>query len=86
MCGLTGLWSFRQGDGEAEVAVVRAMAGRLAHRGPDDAGKWHDPSHGVVLAHRRLSIIDLSPAGHQPMVSSAGRWILVFKKRPKRNV
>jgi asparagine synthase (glutamine-hydrolysing) len=53
------------------------MVNALAHRGPDDVGVWAD-SAGVALAHRRLSIIELSAAGHQPMVSGSGRYILVF--------
>jgi len=54
------------------------MAERIAHRGPDDAGVWVDEAAGLVLAHRRLSVIDLSPAGHQPMRSPCGRFVLVF--------
>jgi asparagine synthase (glutamine-hydrolysing) len=60
MCGIAGLI----GPG-ASLETVRRMAGALAHRGPDDAGAWAEP--GVALAHARLSILDLSPAGHQPM-------------------
>jgi asparagine synthase (glutamine-hydrolysing) len=54
------------------------MADAIAHRGPDDCGVWTDPAAGVALAHRRLSIIDLSPAGHQPMLSEHGRWVITF--------
>ena len=54
------------------------MSDAVAHRGPDDAGRWLDAEIGVGLAHRRLSIVDLSPAGHQPMVSADGRWVLVL--------
>jgi asparagine synthase (glutamine-hydrolysing) len=54
------------------------MAGALVHRGPDDAGFWVDAALGVGLAHRRLSILDLSPAGHQPMRSGSGRYEIVF--------
>ncbi len=54
------------------------MADTLVHRGPDDAGVWCDADAGVALAHRRLSIIDLSPAGHQPMDSADGRYTIVF--------
>jgi asparagine synthase (glutamine-hydrolysing) len=54
------------------------MAARLIHRGPDDSGVWTQPSAGIGLAHRRLSILDLSPAGHQPMQSASGRHILVL--------
>lgn len=54
------------------------MADALRHRGPDDAGVWVDGEAGIGLAHRRLSIIDLSPAGHQPMVSAGGRYVVAF--------
>jgi asparagine synthase (glutamine-hydrolysing) len=54
------------------------MAATLVHRGPDDAGAWEDVEGGVGLAHRRLSIVDLSPAGHQPMLSACGRFVIVF--------
>jgi len=54
------------------------MGAAIAHRGPDDAGTWADAGAGVVLSHRRLSIVDLSPEGHQPMVSADGRWVIAF--------
>lgn len=54
------------------------MTGALAHRGPDDSGHWTDRDSGVGLGHRRLSILDLSPAGHQPMRSVGGRYEIVF--------
>lgn len=54
------------------------MAKRIRHRGPDDAGTWTDVDAGLALAHQRLSILDLSPAGHQPMVSPCGRYVLCF--------
>ena len=54
------------------------MAGAIAHRGPDDHGVWVDAAAGVALAHRRLSIIDLSEEGHQPMRSHSGRFVVVF--------
>lgn len=60
------------------VADALAMAERITHRGPDDSGVWVDPDGGIALAHRRLSIVDLSPAGHQPMHSACGRYVLVF--------
>jgi len=76
MCGIAGfLW--RESLPEPE-AVIRGMADTLAHRGPDDAGFWIDQEAGVTLAHRRLSILDLSPAGHQPMASASGRYVIAF--------
>ena len=58
--------------------MAGAMADRLEHRGPDDKGEWCDPSAGVAFGFRRLSILDLSPTGHQPMQSSGGRYFTVF--------
>lgn len=79
MCGLTGFLN-RQKDESAEVmqSVVGRMALTLHHRGPDDRGVWCDPTAGIALGFQRLSIVDLSPAGHQPMRSSCGRFVLVF--------
>lgn len=80
MCGIAGIHhghSFGQGADELQ-GVARRMADTIAHRGPDDAGVWADAEAGIALAHRRLSIIDLSAAGHQPMVSASGRWRIVF--------
>ena len=74
MCGITGYWE----KGRADAAVVAQMALQIQHRGPDDAGVWLDEAAGIALAHRRLSIIDLSPAGHQPMQSPCGRFSLVY--------
>jgi asparagine synthase (glutamine-hydrolysing) len=73
VCGIVGLFGDVSGDG---VERVRRMADSIAHRGPDDSGvEAVDPR--VVLGHRRLSILDLSPAGHQPMVSASGQsWIV----------
>lgn len=75
MCGIAGFVSARELDFDA---AVRAMTGVIRHRGPDDEGVWIDPQAGVALGHRRLSIVDLSPGGHQPMVSASGRYILVY--------
>ncbi|OQX05489.1 MAG: asparagine synthase (glutamine-hydrolyzing) [Desulfobulbaceae bacterium A2] len=78
MCGIAGYLT-TGGFREAEaIAVAQAMGETIAHRGPDDSGFWLDPDAGIVLIHRRLAIVDLSAAGHQPMVSSSGRYVLVF--------
>ena len=74
MCGVAGI----VGDGARRDGLLARMAAPIAHRGPDDQGFWSDAEAGVGLAHRRLSIIDLSPAGHQPMVSNNGRWVLSY--------
>ena len=74
MCGVVGFI----GDTRDAKAVVSAMAERLHHRGPDDGGVWVDGPTGVALGHRRLSILDLSPEGHQPMVSVSGRYVIAF--------
>lgn len=76
MCGLTGIFDPR---GRAPLATaVRGMTDRLVHRGPDGDGVWTDDAAGVALGHRRLSIIDLSPAGAQPMTSACGRYTIVY--------
>lgn len=75
MCGIVGFIDPTLRDAQA---VCEAMLPGLEHRGPDDAGTWVDPSLGLALGHRRLSIVDLSPAGHQPMVSATGRYVIVF--------
>ena len=77
MCGITGFVRFG-GQASALATVARSMADTLSHRGPDDSGVWVDAEAGIALAHRRLSILDLSPAGHQPMVSACGRFVIVF--------
>jgi asparagine synthase (glutamine-hydrolysing) len=79
MCGLTGFLSASGGvDNTRAQATLRHMAHAIAHRGPDSDGYWVDPALGVGLAHRRLAIVDLSPAGVQPMASSSGRYVLAF--------
>ncbi len=79
MCGITGYLDLNNYRSTSDMnALVGRMADSLAHRGPDDRGTWADPDAGVALGHRRLSIIDLSPAGHQPMVSGSGRFVIVF--------
>lgn len=79
MCGLTGLWNRRRDQTTDQLmAVVSRMSQALQHRGPDDSGAWCDASTGIALGHQRLSIVDLSPAGHQPMQSRCGRFAIAF--------
>lgn len=75
MCGIAGYWSQSE---KVDAAVARCMAEKIQHRGPDDSGVFLDEPAGVALAHQRLSILDLSPAGHQPMFSPCGRYCLVY--------
>lgn len=76
MCGIAGFLSRASAD--MDIHTARRMADRLRHRGPDDEGAWADPEAGVALAQRRLAIVDLTPAGHQPMFSSSSRYVIVF--------
>jgi asparagine synthase (glutamine-hydrolysing) len=79
MCGFTGFLSATGGvDNTQAQATLRHMAHAIAHRGPDSDGYWVDPALGIGLAHRRLAIVDLSPAGAQPMDSASGRYVLAF--------
>ncbi len=78
MCGLTGFLAPTAGCPIDMPRLAARMAATIRHRGPDDGGVWTDPDAGLALAHRRLSILDLSPAGHQPMTSADGRWILAY--------
>lgn len=78
MCGLVGFIQGRKYNADFLESLVTRMALAIQHRGPDDAGAWVDADVGIALGHRRLSIVDLSAAGHQPMVSVSGRFVLVF--------
>lgn len=79
MCGIAGFWvPAGRLDGAACRAALAAMTDAIAHRGPDLADGWHEAETGVSLGHRRLSIVDLSPAGAQPMVSASGRLVIVY--------
>src|SRR5205823_4330443 len=78
VCGLTGFWQSKPFAADAGARLAKTMADQIASRGPDDSGVWVDPEGGIAIAHRRLSIIDLSEAGHQPMVSPSGRFVIVF--------
>ncbi|MFB2933857.1 asparagine synthase (glutamine-hydrolyzing) [Aerosakkonemataceae cyanobacterium BLCC-F154] len=79
MCGLTGFFdTAQQMPIHNMVSVVQNMSDTLAHRGPDDRGIWTDAEKGIALGHRRLAILDLSPEGHQPMLSADGRYVIAF--------
>jgi len=83
MCGIAGIFA----PNSAHIAALGreqighqlgSMIAALAHRGPDDEGQWQSPCGQVALAQARLAIVDLTPAGHQPMLSACGRYALVF--------
>mgnify|MGYP001358816729 CR=1 FL=1 len=79
MCGVTGrlrvVGYTPSSDGSSELQNAVAA---LAHRGPDDSGEWSDEAAGISMGHRRLSVIDLSSHGHQPMTSNNGRFVLSY--------
>ena len=78
MCGLVGCFHKVDGSGASLRETVGHMTDPLTHRGPDDAGVWASEDGRVGLGHRRLSILDLSPEGHQPMASPSGRYVMVY--------
>ncbi|MEI6268158.1 MAG: asparagine synthase (glutamine-hydrolyzing) [Methylococcaceae bacterium] len=79
MCGIAGVLVCGNGSKQTRLeSVVRAMTDTLKHRGPDGAGVWEDGVIPLALGHRRLSILDVSPAGHQPMQSTCGRFVVTF--------
>ena len=74
MCGIAGIWTTKGPD----ERLLSRMADSLTHRGPNDRGTWIDAEAGIGFGHRRLSIIDISAAGHQPMTSTSGRYVLTY--------
>lgn len=78
MCGVTGFLRSPEESDARLREVARAMTDTLVHRGPDDSGIWTEASSGIALGFRRLSILDLSPTGHQPMCSHDGRYVISF--------
>lgn len=77
MCGLAGFWTLA-GRHPGSIELVTAMAARLTPRGPDAGGAWIDDEGGPAFGHRRLAVVDLSPAGAQPMVSASGGSVLAY--------
>ncbi|MDQ6861797.1 MAG: asparagine synthetase B, partial [Verrucomicrobiota bacterium] len=79
MCGFAGFFDPTPRSNTRDMeALASRMADRLRHRGPDDAGAWTDAERGIALGFRRLSIVDLSPAGKQPMLSPSGRYVITI--------
>lgn len=78
MCGISGLWHASTQMSEELTILARTMSEQLKHRGPDDSGVFVDADAGVALGHRRLSVVDLSPRGHQPMTSANGRYVITY--------
>jgi len=75
MCGIAGVLNSRAADA---ARLVSEMIETMRYRGPDDSGTWAEAAAGLGLGHARLSILDLSPEGHQPMVSASGRYVMTF--------
>jgi len=78
MCGFAGFHSLTTSKINSPHSLLREMGNSISHRGPDDSGEWFDSDNNIGLSHRRLSIVDLSPAGHQPMSSHSLRYMMAF--------
>ena len=78
MCGIAGFFDPRGFNPIEAEQLARRMAAEVVHRGPDDSGVWVDGEQGIALSHSRLSVLELSPAGHQPMISPSGRFVIVY--------
>jgi asparagine synthase (glutamine-hydrolysing) len=78
MCGLVGFAGAPSSAVVDPLKLLRAMGDAMSHRGPDDAGAWWDAAAGVGFSHRRLAIVDLTAAGHQPMASASGRYLIAY--------
>jgi asparagine synthase (glutamine-hydrolysing) len=79
MCGITGFWNPAASESQTELtSIVTRMTDIIRHRGPDDSGAWVSQESGIALGFRRLAIVDLSPTGHQPMLSANERYVIVF--------
>jgi asparagine synthase (glutamine-hydrolysing) len=79
MCGITGFLSLKCNLSASELEeIANRMSDTISYRGPDDRGAWVDPEAGIAFGFRRLAILDLSPAGHQPMFSVNDRYVIIF--------
>lgn len=78
MCGIAGILLAPRANAPRRLHSIIDMGRTLRHRGPDDGGTWLDPDAGLAFGHRRLSIVDLSPLGHQPMHSADGRFVITY--------
>ncbi len=79
MCGIAGIFDLRQATSAEDLRQTASRMGdSLRHRGPDAGDVWADAEAGIALAHRRLAIIDLSPAGAQPMHGADGNYVIVY--------
>ena len=78
MCGVAGFFDPRGFNPTEAEQLARRMASKVVHRGPDDSGIWVDGQAGIAVAHQRLSVLELSRAGHQPMASPSGRFVIVY--------
>ena len=78
MCGFAGFLAVGTSGTEAMLARVRRMGDAISHRGPDSHGDWADAEAGIAFAHQRLAIVDLTAAGHQPMLSPSGRFTVAY--------
>ena len=77
MCGITGVYFFKENK-KVNLSSIKDMTLNLSHRGPDSFGYWSSKDKNVYFGHRRLSILDLSTDGDQPMSSSCGRYVITF--------
>ena len=78
MCGIAGFWSCDPTGRADREGILSGMSETIKHRGPDDSGTWLDDEIGIALCHQRLSIIDLTSGGHQPMLSAGGRFVISY--------
>ena len=78
MCGIAGTVLTKPFNQDNIFKEVSSMIDELVHRGPDSQGTWLGEDSSIALGHRRLSILDLSPKGSQPMTSSCGKFVIVF--------